>query len=1214
MRRGTRVANAYVALTADGSGLNKDIVDSVDEAGDDIEKSGDEHGERYGDSFSEGFVSRMKGRLSGRLGNMFDGAGEKAGDEVGDSFVDRLSQKLREQGGRIGSELSDRMASNPEQVRRGIDRAFDDDFADRIGDRLGSRIVSGMAESIDRQSDRLGAAISEALDGAVSGNRGGRGGKSGGMSDMIGRMLGAGSRNNVLNFFGKTMGNVVGLVEKGAGFAASFAANMNKAGEGAGVLARVMAGFGGGGGLAKLAASAPMALVAIGVVTVAMSALVSVASALLGVVVALASTIASALVGALAVAAGAFAALSVAAGLATIAFTSMTNAQIKTLKSAFEPLHQAAAGLGQIMIQQMVPAFAAWSLNLQRALALAAPLAQVMGGAFARAGTIITAAFTGPGVQMFLNALTTTLPGIITNLSTAFSGFFNGVSAIFAALMPYVLRFSEYLSRVATDFARWATSARGQNAIVNFVDRALVSLASLWDFIKAVGGLLSTVLFNPKGQRVGNSIFESMADGVRRFTDYISKENRLEDWFARARKMAKTLGKAIEGIGALIVWLDNSKAVDVLWDMAKALETAAGWADKLGDGIEWVEEHLGNVMPPGLNFLDIMQDTATAAGLTGAEIRNWQVPGTLTSQLTALSNTFANMNGFIGPVIDPSLPDKGATPGKNGSALADLINSGTTALANTYEMYGGHMPDPEDPDKGPKFTQFEGGPVDDEWLNPFRDIAKSMAQEIERIIVDIRTAAREGREALASAMRDALKGFATLVTEVNSGAVETINTALASTDVGGLQATIGAWIESVTASTNAAIEQSNSAASSMVTNARATRDQLIASAQSVIDAARQRVYSATTKKEYEAALKDLQKAEKAMAVAQQKGQDLVNSAMQAADDLVANSTAATAKIESAKAIMAGQAVYTYENALNLARGLKVESATLADYAEARRWAAERLAEANTALASAISMRDTYASTVADSIRSFGSLMSAQAKTLNGVQQALTATDITDSLQERLNKARTFQENLRQLLALGLSDAAYKQIVDAGVEQGGAFATALLAGGQGSISEVNSLTAQFDTLATELGTAAGSQMYQAGVDAAQGLVDGLLSLSEQLEAAATELGITIANAVKRELGIASPSKVMYGMMFDNVGDGMVNGLTDAQAKVGIAAAALAGQVAVSPEVAAYAAGQGTSPTEVSGNQPGFRDLHVHTPTDDPYAVGHEVLNEITGRLP
>ncbi len=1236
MLRGTRIGAAYIAATVDGKGINEGIVDAVDDAGDDIKGKGTEQGENHGDEFSEGFVSRIRGKIGSRLSSVIgaERVGAQAGDEAGDSFVDRMSDKVRDMGDRIGAELSDRLASNPEQVRRGIDRAFDDDMLDRVSDRIGARMAAGIAESLDRNASTIADALDRALEGAVSGNKGSRSAGREGVAGLIGRLLGEGSRNNFLNFFGKTMGNVASLTEKAATFAGTFASNMGKAGEGASLITRIMAGFGGGGGgIARLAASAPAAVLGIGAVTLAMTVLVSVASALLGVVVALASTIASALVAALAVGAGALGALSVAAGLVTIAFTSMTNAQSKALSSAFQPLKAAATGLGQIMIQQMVPAFDSWSKSLQVALALAVPLAEVMGGAFARAGNIVTEAFSGPGVQMLITMLAVTLPAIIVNLSKAFAGFLNGVSGVFTALLPFVLKFSAYLSGVASDFARWATSARGQNSISDFVDRAVRSLKSLWNFVKAVGGLIADLLFNPKGQQVGNSIFDDMARAVRKFSAYITKEGRLEDWFKRARKFATLLGDAISGIGKIIRKLDSSATIDVLVSMASALETSFKWAKKVYGALEDFGDMVRDFLPPIVTLEDLLGDTANEAERTRDAIAAWRVPEGMLNGAAALNQLLLGpINGgnpIMGPFIDPSLAGLAAqgSPGTGASNLADLINSGNTALNNTFESNGGYMPDPTDPSKGSKgggrptkTPEFEGGPVVAEWQNTYAAFVASIMSQLPSLRDEIQAAFLEARDAIYVTVAESAKILRDLVPDLNALFVGGINDALATTDVSAVMDGISSVLQQTATNFNAVFEQTYANANAGIGAAIAARDQMIATAQNAVDAAAQRLAGAGSPKEAKAAQKQLDAAFNALNLAQRRGDQLVAEADAEADRMIAAAEATGAGIARANAILAGQGVYTFDNALNLARGMKVENATLADFAEARRWASERLGEANQKLAAAIDLRDSYSNQIADSIRTFGTLLSAQAKTINGVQQALTANDIVESMQERLDKVKKFQENLRLLLASGLSNEAYKQIVDAGVEQGGAYAEAILGGGQGAVSQVNSLTEQFSQIADELGVAAGSQMYQAGVDAAQGLVDGLTSLSSELESAATALGAAIAASIRRELGIASPSKVLRDMMND-VGDGAVLGLDDQAAKIQAASQRFSDQIAVSPEVAAHAATLGTSPTtqeggEVSGNNsdPRFRDLIVHTPTEDPHGVAQEVLNEVVGRLP
>lgn len=320
--------------------------------------------------------------------------------------------------------------------------------------------------------------------------------------------------------------------------------------------------------------------------------------------------------------------------------------------------------------------------------------------------------------------------------------------------------------------------------------------------------------------------------------------------------------------------------------------------------------------------------------------------------------------------------------------------------------------------------------------------------------------------------------------------------------------------------------------------------------------------------------------------------------------------AARRKGQAALDDLAGQGEVSSRRVKRLLNGFKAQNATLADYAAARNRVSIRLEKANEKLEEAIAMRKEYKESVVDAVKSFGSLITAEAKVIDGVTQALSADDITSNLRDRLAEIKKFQSDLQILLGMGLSDSAYKQLVDAGVEQGGAFAAAMVEGGYGSVVDMNSTVAQIDSAAAALGREASDRLYTAGVDAARGLVDGLESLSDKLDAAATKLGNKIAKALKKSLGIKSPSRVMIAAMGD-VGDGIEDGLDSQHAKVSSAMGRLSSQIAVSPEIAAYSARQNAS-AGVSGNQNTF-ELTVVTPTEDPKAVALETMNELTGRI-
>lgn len=1130
MRRGTRVGQAYVAVTADGSGINEEIVDAVDEAGPGVDEAGDRHGRRYGDHFSDGFFARLRDkfskRLASELGNSLDKSGNSAGERMGDSMGSALVQRLRQ---RL-EEADDVVVRLSERLDKAVEGRTTVKKLSIMENQL--RTSERAAERLERQLTKVMAA--EGLLGAgflVNGRR-----DRGGIADLVGRMFGQGSRNNFLNILGKGMRNIVNLMEKAYEFSTGFSKGMQGAAEGASLFQRLSAGFSGGSqaaglskGLGGIAASGPAAAVAIGAVVIAMTVMASVAGALLAILTALTATIVSGLVGALAVAGGALAAVTAGAGLLTAAFMSMTDAQQNLLKKAFLPLKAEMVGIGQIMLHDMVPAFSTWSANLQRALLQAVPVAQVMGKAFAEAGDTLTRSFSGPGFQMFAQSLATYLPSIVNRLASALGGFLNGLLGIFAALMPYVNQFAGYLAQVADRFSRWATSTQGQNAIVDFVGRAVTSLKSLWDFVTEFTGFLAKVLFSPEAQKAGNTIFDSLARTFENFTNKIAQaqaDGSLQRWFDDAIKFGSQLWGVIESLGATFITLYNS---GVLEAVGRNFETLSNFINAANVVIGPMISLFGSSLPYAMMAVLAPLNAVAAAVIAIGEAVEWAL-GLIGqgngAEWSSIPNPLGS-SGSGGTAPQTVIPGTVLSPKSPTISLPSLIGSGTLALNATSLSGGGFKP--------PK-----------KWKNPWKKWAESLIKEGPSIAAQIRNA----------------------ILSVNRQAAAGILAASRSSDSGDVQASL------------------QNLASSIQTSATQT----VNTAQSALNNAAMSLANATSKGAAKKALAQVKKAQKDLAAAL-KNQKKINAA---------------AKILNAQRVVSGNRVTA------LLQGLTVQNATLADYAAARARVAERLEAANKQLTEAITLRDDYRTQVADSIKSFGSLLTAQASVIDGVEQSLTATDITSNLQDRLDKIKKFQNDLKLLLAQGLSNDAYKQIVDAGVEQGTTIADALLAGGNAAIQSTNSLVGQINSIADTLGSETSSRLYQAGVDAAQGLVDGLTSLSAQLDAAALRLGTSIALAVKKALGISSPSRVLRALMGD-VGDGMVLGLGDQTVKVGTAASTLARQVGISP-ASTYSSSKSTD-AEVSGNgkDPRFRDLIVQTPTENPKAVALEVLNEVTGRL-
>jgi tetratricopeptide (TPR) repeat protein len=1117
VKRGTRVGQAYVAVTADGDGINEEIVDSVDAAGPGVDKAAKKHGKRYSDRFAQ-TLEALPQKVSKRLGETLGLEGERSGEESG--------------------------------------RRFGKSFVRSFGRNLARDIGAELEVVIARQLDLFEQARAEVSRNPGGGRRttiiGGVG--DGDLGSRVGRFFGAGSRADGLHFFGKALGGMVNLIAKAEQGAVSLFKTFNEgfsnASENANVFTKILAGGGAvgariGAALAGIAASGPAAVAGIVAVSLALSALVSVVGALIGLVTALSATIVSGLVGALTVAGGVLLAVTAAAGLLTAAFMSMTDAQQEALKSAFKPLHEEMIGIGQLMITQMIPAFDTWSKNLQEALLLAAPVAQVMGKAFADAGTKLTAAFSGPGFQQFAHALGTELPTIVDNLAVSLGRFLNGLLGMFSAVMPYVTQFSAYLRQVTLDFQKWATSAEGQNAISDFVGKAVESLKSLWNFVREVGGFIGDLLFSDEAMAAGITIFDAM---TRKFAEWrevvreAAANGDLQRWFEDAIGFGARLWEMMEALGSVFIELYNS---GVLHEVGNLIGVMA-----------LVTEALGVVLGPLINL----------AGALGPVFATAITP---LAAVAASLITIGEAVKWAKDQIEAAIPGSDGRFGAPDNPSADWGNAADAWKSIGRMFSGGGGLDTSKMFGKIKLPKFNTGKFDlgsligsgkdalgkttkdgAKYKNPYEDFAKQLMEDNDTTAAKVR-----------KAMLDLMKKIS-----------DAINDAVTSTDV--------------TASRKSILD--------LATSLKADAAQAVISARDAVSSAASSLASAGSK---EAAERAMEKVEEAQADLDKalKNQQRLN--------------------KLAQTVMR-QRFSSEHHVQRLLKGLTSQNATLADYIIARTRLAKRLEKANEKLADAIALRDDYRNSVTDAARAFGALTTATAQSIGGIEQALTATDITTNLEQRLAKIRKFQENLRILMAQGLSASAYKQIVDAGVEGGSQFAQALVDGGLGAVQQTNSLVGQIDAISGQLGLETSNRMYQAGVDAAQGLVDGLTSLSTKLDNAAAKLGRSIANAIKKQLGIKSPSTVMIDAM-RSVGDGLVVGLDRQHTKVGTASSRLSDQIAITPRTNTPApAGTQTADGTVSGNQsdPRFRDLIVNTPTEDPVGVAHEVLNEVVGRIP
>lgn len=138
------------------------------------------------------------------------------------------------------------------------------------------------------------------------------------------------------------------------------------------------------------------------------------------------------------------------------------------------------------------------------------------------------------------------------------------------------------------------------------------------------------------------------------------------------------------------------------------------------------------------------------------------------------------------------------------------------------------------------------------------------------------------------------------------------------------------------------------------------------------------------------------------------------------------------------------------------------------------------------------------------------------ETIGGIQNK--SQSILTGFRDMAEKARTFGENLRRLRALGLDPALFQQLIDAGIDAGGATAQALVEGGSETINELNSLFKDIETIGGSLGEEVAVSLYGTGIDLANGLLEGIRSKQNELENQARTMAEAFNRAFQGALNV------------------------------------------------------------------------------------------------
>ncbi|MGP7814345.1 tape measure protein [Glutamicibacter soli] len=171
---------------------------------------------------------------------------------------------------------------------------------------------------------------------------------------------------------------------------------------------------------------------------------------------------------------------------------------------------------------------------------------------------------------------------------------------------------------------------------------------------------------------------------------------------------------------------------------------------------------------------------------------------------------------------------------------------------------------------------------------------------------------------------------------------------------------------------------------------------------------------------------------------------------------------------------------------------------------------------------------------------------------------LNAGMILGSAKEKAAQIRTFAGKLDKLRKMGYSAVIIQEVAALGTNEGSYVADALLAGSKSEVQGINKAYSDIETYAGAAGNNVTKALYKGGVQAAEGLVKGLESQQKNIEKATENLGKIMEAALKRALGIKSPSRKAR-LIAENFAGTLADNLISATPKVSTAAAGLGGAI-------------------------------------------------------
>jgi phage-related protein len=184
---------------------------------------------------------------------------------------------------------------------------------------------------------------------------------------------------------------------------------------------------------------------------------------------------------------------------------------------------------------------------------------------------------------------------------------------------------------------------------------------------------------------------------------------------------------------------------------------------------------------------------------------------------------------------------------------------------------------------------------------------------------------------------------------------------------------------------------------------------------------------------------------------------------------------------------------------------------------------------NVRLQSLAKQRDAIAQRIADA-QKFASDLAGRARASGGLASIVqpdffAPSYIEKEMRKSLAQIKSFTANVTKLQKKGLSKDLIRQILELGPEAGAQFAASLAGADAATIKRFNKLQSQIGSASSKLGKQGADMLFDSGKKAGQGFLTGLKAQQKQIEQLMLRIAKGMQKAIRKALGIRSPSRVM-----------------------------------------------------------------------------------------